>query len=151
VSVQTWVPVVEPQLSLGRLEFFGRVGYGRHKCYAKIDRSWKGHSEYRVWSDSAFDKFMRQSSGIFINIHKKCAAKSPVEPRVPLLLSTGAIVVSTATNLADEKEYDSAFMVVADVSNISRLDISNHIRTRDMSKFRDRFDARQILQRAALL
>ena len=151
VSVQPWVPVIRPKLSLGRLEFFGGVQYGRRECYSKIDRSWSVKSEYSVWSESAFANLARHSSGIFINIHKGCANKSPIEPRVPLLLSTGAIVVSTAGNLADDKEYDGAFMVVANVSEISRLDVSRHMRTRDLGKFRDKFDAREILRRASLL
>ena len=151
VSVQTWVPAIWPQLSLGRLEFFGGVQYGRQGCYAHVDRSWVVKSEYSVWSETSFENLAKHSSGIFINIHKSCTRRSPVEPRVPLLLSTGAVVVSVESNLADEREYDGAFMIVRNMSNISRLDVFAHLQTRNLSKFKESFDARKIIRRASLL
>ena len=151
ISVQTWVPTIRPDPSLGRLDFFGRVIYGRKGCYAHVDGSWVVKSEYSVWSDTSFNKFARSSAGIFINIHKNCARLSPVEPRIPLLLSTGAVVVSVASNLADEREYGGAFMIVSNISNISRIDVRAHMQTRNLSKFRESFDAREILRRASLL
>ena len=92
-----------------------------------------------------------QNFGVFLNIHKRCANTGPVTFRNSLLLSTNSVVVSARCHPMDEKIYEGIILFVNDVANITRASVEAHLRTRNMSLFFERFDARTILQNAGLV
>lgn len=150
IARQTWTPTLVPNISANLLQFFGDA-MTRTACYRNIDREWKVQSQLGVWDETGFERYIRKSPGVFLNIHKQCAKTGPVTFRNSLLLSTNGVVVSARCHPKDEKMYEGLILFVNDVANITRAAVEAHLRTRNMSLFSERFDARTILQKAGLV
>eukprot|EP00466_Bigelowiella_natans_P011777 jgi/Bigna1/79417/fgenesh1_pg.62_\ len=95
--------------------FFGAPFYGREECWKRLnligDIAKDLRSEYTIWSAPAFEKFVKSSdSAIFLNMHKTCIlGKSHptdfinLEPRVSILMSAHALIVSSHSYWDDEE------------------------------------------------
>lgn len=150
VAYQAWTPSVVPTVSHKTFDFFGHTKW-RDSCYKQIDMGWRTRTIQSVWNETAFEKYIGGSHGIFININKGCRNFGPLPPRISLLLSTKGVVVSTRCHENDENMFKEFVLFVDNITYIPPSMIEDHIRSRDIGKFSVKFKADTILQNAGLL
>lgn len=132
VNIQRYVPLgyVPRKMSfmhtrnISHLNFLGNIKYRRKDCLEYIQSHVKGELNImsNVWSARTFQK-MLETEEVFLNIHKSMKNKNwndscddahnPVTFRVPLLLNTGALIISQKSYKADENQYKDMVSFVA--------------------------------------
>ena len=132
-----------------------------HHCKHKLE-AWAREGWLRVegsaWSAARMAAVLR-SHGSFVNVHKGCNESSnPVAPRVPMLLSARALVISERCHNLDEREYEGmvSFVPFEDIPRefaamraLNRMERMALIAAR-AARFAARFEPRRVYEEAGV-
>ena len=91
--------------------------YCKHRLEAWANEGWL-QIEGSAWSDQRLAAVL-QSYGVYVNVHKACNdVRNPVSPRVSMLLSARALVISEHCHDLDERQFEGmvSFVPFEDVS-----------------------------------
>ena len=129
----------------------------KHKLEAWAKEGWL-QVEGSSWSDARMAAVLR-SHGTFVNVHKGCNESSnPVAPRVPMLLSARALVISERCHALDEREYEGmvSFVPFEDIPRefaamraLSRVERAALVAAR-AARFAARFAPRRVYEEAGV-
>lgn len=157
IAVQSYAPRAEPKLWQRTVTFFGSRAFRNETCPAMLQmaaltrRGWRLRDEYRVWSMEALRAHAANSSGVYVNVLKRCEPTALPAFRYALLLSMGAAVVSQRCYAKDEAEYAPNVLFLDDLRSATTRAVAKHLSQRDLRRWRARFAPRQVLARAGLL